>query len=81
MSTILFWQLLKGEQYLGTGADRQIRNVLVDAFGEMPLTLTQENLPILEGMAYASEGNVKEGYRILIEAIEENGSILVDGHE
>lgn len=70
----VYWCLSPTKTTIST--TRNVRDVLDKAF-ELPATLDEFHIGILQALEMTAASNLKNPYRQLIDAIEEHGSIIV----
>lgn len=80
MSTSVHWKPVRPEgEGLCYGCE-SVRSALEKSFGEMPITLDETSLPILQAMAnvyQCGKGDSKNPFAELVEAVTTHGTIEV----
>ena len=76
MSVSFTWRPTDPKKGAGWGSGSSLNSALENAFGGLPITLTKEHIPVLEGISACGFDDVQE----LIKAIHECNSIDVDAN-
>ena len=75
MGVAFYWAPVKPGEYLPVGARSNFRTALVELFGEFPIRLTADSVPMLMGLR-AGLGEA-ESIDALVDAIQRHGEIDV----